>query len=155
MQKTTKVLLWITACMLVAYIGSAATTPSIPGWYQTLIKPSFNPPNWIFAPVWTTLFIMMGTAAGLIWDRAHKQSGIALVIFSLQLALNLLWSILFFGYHSPFLAFIEIIFLWLAILATILSFWKISKTAGILLLPYICWVSFAMFLNFIINRLNS
>ncbi|MFH2136458.1 MAG: TspO/MBR family protein [Patescibacteria group bacterium] len=138
-------------------IGSIFTTPSIQTWYANLLRPEFSPPNWIFAPVWTTLFALMGIAAFLVWKRGlgDKKVKIALWIFAGQLILNIFWSIIFFGLHSPGGAFLEIIFLWLAILATIISFAKISKPAAWLLLPYILWVSFAAYLNYAIWILNK
>jgi tryptophan-rich sensory protein len=131
--------------------------PAIEGWYATIIRPSFSPPNWIFAPVWTTLFALMGIAAFLVWKKreSNKNTRIALKIFSGQLALNTLWSILFFGLQSPEIAFIEIIILWLAIVATIIAFARISKSAAWLLSPYIAWVTFAAYLNYSIVILNS
>ena len=151
-----KLVISIAVCLLAGIIGSVFTTPSIPTWYAALNKPSFNPPNWIFGPVWTTLFILMGIAVNLIWREGveRKEVRIALSLFGIQLALNVLWSFLFFGFHSPLYAFMEIIILWSTILLTIIYFWWISKTAGLLLLPYILWVSFAAFLNFFIWRIN-
>ena len=156
MGKVTKIILCVFACLLVGLIGSLSTASAIPTWYQTLVKPAFNPPNWLFGPAWTLLYILMGISAALVWDKMGEKKEVpaGLIIFSVQLLLNCFWSIIFFGYHSPFYAFIEIIFLWLVIWATILYFWRISKTAAILLTPYICWVSFAMILNFSIYRLN-
>lgn len=141
---------------LAGVIGSIFTTPSIPTWYATLAKPELAPPNWIFAPVWTTLFVLMGIAAFLIWRKGltRKDVQIALGIFLGQLILNTLWSIIFFGFQSPGGAFIEIIFLWFAILTTIIVFARISKPAAWLLVPYILWVSFAGYLNYAIWTLN-
>ncbi len=137
-------------------IGSFFTTASIKSWYVGIAKPAFNPPNWIFGPVWTTLFALMGIAAFLIWKKGggRKDIKIALGIFIVQLALNTLWSIIFFGLHNPGAAFIELIFLWLAILTTIIAFAKISKAAAWLLAPYILWVTFAGYLNFAIWQLS-
>jgi len=132
-------------------VGSIFTTSAIPGWYATLQKPSFSPPNFLFAPVWTTLYILMGISLALILNKKNKT---AIIFFVVQLVLNSLWSILFFGLKSPKLAFVEIIFLWLAILITILKFFKISKLAGWLFVPYLLWVSFASFLNLTIVKLN-
>lgn len=160
---------------LAGIIGSVFTMPSIPGWYAGIIRPALNPPAWVFGPVWTTLFALMGIAAFLMWreydtltlsevegsevegsiTQRKRQIKIALGIFLGQLILNTLWSIIFFGLHSPGGAFIEIVFLWLAILATIIAFYKISKPAAWLLVPYILWVSFAGYLNFAIWILNS
>jgi tryptophan-rich sensory protein len=137
-------------------LGSIFTSSAIPTWYATLSRPALNPPNWVFAPVWTTLFVLMGIAAFLIWKQGLEKPKVreALKIFLGQLTLNVLWSFIFFGLHEPGWAFVEIIFLWLAILATILSFYKISKTAAYLLIPYIAWVSFASYLNLAIWQLN-
>lgn len=141
-------------CILIAQgagiLGSVATFSSAKTWYITdLIKPSFNPPSWVFGPVWTLLFFLMGIALYLVWNKKNN-----LFWFWVQLILNTLWSFLFFGLHSPWLAFYEIIFLWIAILVTIVKFWSYNKKAGVLLLPYLAWVSFASFLNFSIARLN-
>jgi tryptophan-rich sensory protein len=129
---------------------------SITDWYADLVKPKLAPPNWIFAPVWTILFVLMGVAAFLVWKKGldRKDVKIALGIFVGQLVLNTLWSIIFFGLRSPGSAFIEIIFLWVAILATIISFARISRPAAWLLVPYILWVGFASYLNFMIWMLN-
>lgn len=141
---------------LAGLVGSLFTTPSIAGWYSTLARPELAPPNWIFGPVWTTLFVLMGIAVFLVWKKGldRKDVKMALAIFIGQLILNTLWSIIFFGLHSPGLAFVEIIFLWLAILATIITFAKISKPAAWLLVPYIIWVSFAGYLNYLIWVIN-
>lgn len=137
-------------------IGSLFTTPSIPGWYASLAKPAFNPPSWVFAPVWTLLFLLMGVAVFLVWRKGTgiRQVRSALYVFAGQLVLNVLWSILFFGLHSPLAAFCEIIVLWLAICWTIVSFNRVSKAAAWLLMPYIFWVSFATLLNFSLMLLN-
>ena len=137
-------------------VGSIFTIPSISAWYATLVKPDLNPPAWIFAPVWILLFALMGIAAFLVWKNGTSRQDIkiALGIFIGQLALNTLWSIIFFGMHNPGLAFIEIIALWFAIVWLITVFYKISKLAAYLLLPYILWVSFAAYLNYAIWVLN-
>ncbi|OHA62098.1 MAG: TspO protein [Candidatus Wildermuthbacteria bacterium RIFCSPHIGHO2_12_FULL_45_9] len=143
-------------------IGSIFTAPAVQSsWYAEIVKPALNPPSWVFGPVWTTLFALMGIAAFLVWSSyakstKDKKKGIrvALILFGVQLVLNTLWSIIFFGLHSPGGALIEIVFLWLAILATIIAFAKISKPAAWLLVPYIAWVSFAMYLNYAIWALN-
>ena len=146
----------IVICQLAGVIGSFFTFPSISTWYAALEKPSFNPPNWIFSPVWITLFILMGVSLYLVWIQGTKTkyAKMALALFGIQLSLNILWSIIFFGLKSPFFAFIEIVILWVAILLTILKFSKISKTAAYLLIPYILWVSFAAVLNFSIWVIN-
>lgn len=155
-MKIFKLILSVVICLGAGAIGSLFTASSIPTWYTTIEKPFFNPPNWIFGPVWTLLFIMMGVALFLVWNKGwqNKKVKIAMLIFGIQFLLNILWSILFFGFLSPFYAFVEIIFLWLAILATIIYFYQISRPASWLLVPYIFWVSFASVLNFFIWRLN-
>ncbi len=147
----------IMICLFAGLIGSFFTSPAIPGWYATLAKPAFSPPNWIFAPVWTTLFVLMGISMYLVWNKGLQKRDvkISLFIFGIQLVLNVLWSVLFFGLRSPFYAFVEIIMLWVAIALTIQNFSRISRTAGLLLVPYILWVSFAAILNFHIWNLNS
>jgi tryptophan-rich sensory protein len=141
---------------LAGIVGSFFTVSSITTWYADIIRPTFSPPNWIFGPVWTTLFALMGIALFLVWQKglAQRDVKIAVALFSVQLILNVCWSIIFFGAHNPGGAFVEIIFLWLAILATIIAFFKISKLAGYLLVPYIAWVTFAAFLNYAIWTLN-
>lgn len=137
-------------------IGSLFTLPSIPTWYAGLTKPALAPPNWIFGPVWTTLFALMGVAAFLVWRKGIDRTDVkvALGIFLGQLVLNTLWSIIFFGFQNPGGAFIEIIFLWVAIIATIIACTKVSKPAAWLLVPYILWVSFAAYLNYSLWILN-
>ena len=137
-------------------IGSLFTTPSIPTWYASLAKPAFNPPSWVFAPVWTLLFLLMGVAVFLVWRKGinNRQARVALYVFAGQLVLNILWSVLFFGLHSPLAAFCEVVVLWLAICWTIISFNRVSKAAAWLLMPYIFWVSFATLLNFSLMILN-
>lgn len=134
-------------------IGSILTGPSVPVWYTGLQKPAFAPPNWLFAPVWITLFTLMGISLYLVWEKKENIK-VPLILFGIQLILNIVWSLLFFGLQSPFYALIEIIILWIAILLTIVSFYKVSKRAGILLLPYISWVSLATILNYYIWLLN-
>lgn len=135
--------------------GSIATFPSIPSWYALLAKPNVAPPNWVFGPVWTTLFVLMGIALYLVWNvPASTTRKKAFGIFGLQLLLNVLWSVIFFGLHSTLGASVEIIFLWLAIFWNIIVFYRLSRVAGYLLVPYILWVSFASYLTFSIWRLN-
>jgi benzodiazapine receptor len=144
---------WLVLCFSAAALGAIF----LPGeWYAALRKPSWNPPAWIFGPAWTTLYIMMAVAAWLVWRRGgcwaqRKPLG----LFLLQLVLNAAWTPLFFGWHKPGLAFAEIVMLWFAILATLLVFWKVHRGAGLLLLPYLAWVTFAAALNFTLWRLNS
>ena len=165
-----KLVIAIVVSEMAGVIGAFFTTPSIAGpstglglsWYAGIVKPAINPPAWVFGPVWTTLFVLMGISAWLIWRKLDsgseagmtKQIKIALGIFLGQLVLNTIWSIIFFGLHNPGGALIEIVFLWLAILATIIAFAKISRPAAWLLVPYILWVSFASYLNYSIWMLN-
>ena len=136
-------------CQIAGFLGSLFTTPAIPTWYATLRKPFFTPPNWIFSPVWISLFILMGISLFFVWRRqGHPQLKKALIFFFVQLILNVLWSLAFFGLRLPLLGLIDIILLWIAILLTIQKFLKVSKFAGVLLLPYLLWVSFAALLNF-------
>ncbi len=146
----------IIICLGAGLLGSLFTYGSIPTWYAGLVKPSFNPPNWLFAPVWTALYILMGIAAFLVWRRGLQTKGVkaALLAFLFQLVLNVAWSLIFFGWHAPFFAYLEIIVLWLAIVLTIIYFYRISRPAAWLLIPYLLWVSFASVLNFAIWRLN-
>lgn len=156
MQKILKIVLLVVLCVTVGYLSGIVTRESILTWYVTLNKPSFNPPNWVFAPVWTSLYIMMGVAAGLVWTKGSEEQTTkkALGFFAIQLGLNALWTYLFFGLHNPLLALIEIILLWLMIFETYNLFKKIHKTAGLLMLPYLVWVSFATILNVSIWWLN-
>lgn len=135
-------------------IGQFYTLPSITTWYATLVKPSFNPPNGIFAPVWTTLYILIGISFYLFWTKKAKNKTWGYVLFFAQLILNACWSIVFFGAHNTFGALIVIGLLWLSILLTIINFVKVSKIAGYILLPYLIWVSFAALLNFEVFILN-
>lgn len=151
-----KLVIAIAVCEFAGFIGSIFTSSSVGSWYATVIRPEFAPPNWVFAPVWTALFALMGIAAFLVWKNGlgQKRVRIALSIFGLQLALNVVWSLIFFGLRSPGYAFLEIIVLWLAILATMVSFYRVRKAAAYILLPYLLWVSFAVYLNYAIWQLN-
>ena len=151
-----KIIISISVCILVGVIGSLATQTTVDNWYVHLNKPFWSPPNWIFAPVWTILFIMMGIAAGLIWHKGfyHKWVKTAMYHFVFQLLLNAFWSILFFGFKQPFVALLNIIVLLILIALTIKWFRVVDKRAAILLVPYITWVLFATALNFEIWRLN-
>jgi len=142
-------------CQIAGFLGSLFTTPAIPTWYKTLNKPFFTPPNWIFSPVWISLFILMGISLFFVWRRSdHPQFKPALIFFFVQLILNILWSVAFFGLKSPLLGLMDIVLLWIAILFTILNLFKVSKFAGVLLIPYLLWVSFATLLNFSLWILN-
>jgi tryptophan-rich sensory protein len=143
------------ASFAAAAIGSLFTTPAIPGWYAGVAKPSWTPPGWLFGPVWSLLYLMMGVAAWLVWRRAgFAAAALPLALFGVQLALNALWSILFFGLQRPGLALVEIAALWAAILATTIAFFRRSAPAGFLMLPYLAWVAFAAALNASIWHLN-
>jgi tryptophan-rich sensory protein len=143
---------WLIICLGAGFFGSQFT----PGeWYASLEKPAWNPPSSIFAPVWTCLYILMALAVWLVWIQARHPGRIhAVAVFIMQLVLNGLWSYLFFGLNRPGMAFLEIIIMWGAILVTIVMFWKIRPLAGILLMPYLLWVSFASVLNHQLWRLN-
>ena len=143
-------------CFGAAALGSVATNPAIATWYAALNKPVFTPPNWLFGPAWTLLYCLMAVAAWLVWEKGwdKKEVRVALAVFAAQLAVNSLWSFLFFAWHAPWLAYIGILALWLLILLAILKFWKIDKIAAWLLVPYILWVSFASFLNLGVALLN-
>jgi translocator protein len=157
MQKTLKIFLAVAVCVTLGYLSGTVTRESINSWYPTLDKPVFNPPNWIFAPVWTLLYAMMGIAAGLVWTSNSDEKTVkkALGFFAVQFGLNALWSYLFFGLHNPLLALSEIILLWLMIWETYSLFKKIDRLAGFLLIPYLLWVSFAILLNASIWWLNK
>ena len=155
MKKTYKLIISLLIPQLAGGLGSVFTASSVKDWYLTLEKPALNPPAWVFGPVWTTLFLLMGYALYLIWtDESGKRKILAYLVFGIQMILNVIWSIIFFDLHSPGGALFEMIFLWLAILATIIAFAKISRPAAWLLAPYILWVSFAGYLNYSIWILN-
>jgi translocator protein len=147
---------FIAICGAVLLAGGAITAPAIPVWYAGLVKPSFNPPPWTFSVVWPILFLAMAIAGWQVWRGAggFGPARGALVLFAIQLTLNLLWSALFFGLKSPLAALAEIALLWLAIAATLVAFWRIDWLAGALFVPYLAWVSFAAVLNAAIWRLN-
>lgn len=151
-----KLIFFILIVEIVGSAGTIFTTPAISTWYATLNKPSFNPPNWLFGPVWTTLFLLMGVSLYLVWQqRKNKKAvGLPFAVFTIQLILNVLWLALFFGAHSPFLGFIDIILLIGAIGATMWQFAKVSKPSALLLVPYLAWTIFAAVLNFNILVLN-
>ena len=152
-----KLIASIIACQLAGVIGSVFTTPAIPTWYAALAKPAFTPPSWLFAPAWITLYLLMGISASLVWRVGldQKQVRTALILFLVQLVLNALWSVAFFGLQSPLGGIIVIVLLWAAILLTILKFFRISTAAAALLVPYIAWVTFAATLNAYIYVLNA
>jgi len=142
--------------LAVSFVIAACGALFMPGaWYEQLAKPIWNPPAWIFGPVWTVLYISIGVSGWLVWRRTGWVLNAAFLVFAVQLVLNGAWSWLFFGLHNTGLAFVDIMLLWLAILATLLLFWREDWQAGALLLPYFAWVSFAAVLNGTLWRLNS
>ena len=156
MKAIGKLICSVSVCLLTGFVGSFSTMDSVRTWYADLSKPSFNPPGWVFGVVWPILYVMMGIAAFLIWSKGvgSRQTRVALGLFMFQLVLNGLWTPIFFGLHMMALALAEIILLWVAILATILAFRRISKPAAYILIPYILWVSFATVLNAALWHLN-
>ncbi|MGB9200662.1 TspO/MBR family protein [Methanobacterium sp.] len=142
--------------LIIGYLGSIVTLPQISTWYSTLSKPWWSPPNWLFGPIWTTLYVLMGIALFLVWREGihRKDVRFAILIFGVQLVLSLVWSVVFFSLHALFGSFVIVMLLWLAILANIIAFLIISKWAGLLLVPYIIWVSIASYLNYSVYLLN-
>ena len=157
MSNILKLIISIALPLLIGFSSSYFTITGVGSWYQTIQRPSWNPPNWVFGPVWTTLYIMMGIALFMVWksDENYSLKRIAILLFSIQLIFNFFWSFIFFNQQRPGVAFGEIILLWIFILITIFVFAKVNKTAAWLLVPYISWVSFAAILNYSIWRLNS
>ncbi len=156
LNNTFKLIIAVGVSELAGIIGSVFTVSAIPNWYAGLMKPVLNPPSWVFGPTWTTLYALMGVAAFLIWKTGWEKREVrmALGAFGIQLFLNAVWSVIFFGLHSPGWALVDIAALWLAIVWTMIVFYKISKPAAYLLIPYILWVSFASYLNYAIWTLN-
>lgn len=157
MSNITKLILSIVICQLAGIIGSFFTADSIASWYVTLNKPSFNPPNWIFGPVWITLYLLMGISMFLIWREGLKNKNVkdAFTIFIVQLVINASWSIVFFGVQSLVGGLAVIIILDILVIICIKKFMKISKLAGFLLIPYLLWILFATILNYFIFKLNQ
>lgn len=155
-SKIVPLIVCIAITELAGVLGSVSMGSSLTTWYVDIVKSPLNPPNWVFGPVWTTLFLLMGIALYVVWmERSDmRRRRRAVTIFSVQLVLNIMWSMLFFGLQNPVAAFIEIIALWCAILATIVSFYKVKHLAAWLLIPYILWVSFASYLNFYVAAFN-
>ncbi|MGF7118660.1 TspO/MBR family protein [Methanobacterium oryzae] len=151
-----KLVISILIPLIVGFTSSFATLGSIPGFFDVLNKPAWTPPAWAFGPIWTTLYILMGIALFLIWRKGLERQDvkIAIGVFGVQLILNFFWTIIFFGFRSLFGGLIEIMFLWIAILVNIILFYRISKAAGILLVPYIVWVTIASYLNYTVYLLN-
>jgi benzodiazapine receptor len=141
--------------LLIGGVSGIATSGEINGWYQNLNKPSFNPPNWVFGPVWTLLYLLMGVSLYLIWILpASKEKNKAIVVFFVQMTLNFFWSFLFFKFKLMGWAFVEIVILWVLIIWTISLFYKLKKSAGLINIPYLLWVTFASFLNLAYFLLN-
>jgi tryptophan-rich sensory protein len=157
MNKIIKLLLAILVCEAIGVLGSFFTITEITTWYAGLNKPFFSPPNWVFGPVWTTLYALMGISIYLIWQVKLKKQikNNLILLFFLQLFLNFLWSVIFFGAHLPFLAFGEIMLLWITILLLIVKFYRYSRAASFLFIPYLFWVSFASLLNLFVAMLNK
>lgn len=154
-MKVLSLIISIAICQLAGIVGSIFTFSAIPNWYTNLRKPSFNPPNWIFGPVWLTLYTMMGVSLYLVWQRrAVANVWPAIIFFLIHLGVNALWSVVFFGQKNISGALIIIVVLWLMIVGSIFLFWQIDKTAAYLLIPYLFWVSFASALNYSIGKLN-
>ena len=155
-NKIIKLVLSVLTCQLAGIIGGIFTSQSVKTWYQTINKPDFTPPSWIFGPVWVLLYLLMGIALFLIWDLKIKTHGrgMALILFFVQLGLNTLWSFLFFYLHNPLLGLIGIIILLFFIVLTTWAFFRLNPWAGYLMIPYLLWVSFATVLNYSIWTLN-
>lgn len=151
-----KLVVSIILCNLAGFLGTFATQTGPGSWYDLLVKPPFNPPSFVFAPVWTTLFVLMGIALYLVWMEGTSRPEVrtALGVFGVQLVLNVLWSYAFFAFRSPLLGLIDIVLLWAAIAATIVLFFRINRTAAYLLVPYLLWVTFATVLTYSILLLN-
>lgn len=156
-KKIICLVLAIGICLLAGYVGSMYTTPSIPTWYAGLQKPELTPPSWVFAPVWTALYILMGFSLYLIWQSGitKKEVQLGLVLFVLQLVLNIGWSYLFFGWHEIIIAFMCLLSLWAILLCTITQVSRFSLIGAALLIPYLLWTSFAAYLNYAIMVLNT
>jgi len=156
MSSILKLIISIALCFFVAFLGSWTTFQSVQTWYMTINKPSFNPPSWLFGPVWSVLYTLMAIAFWLVWkNRDLPSKSFAMQLFLIQLVLNLLWSFLFFYFKLPFWAFLEIILMWTTILFTIIYFYKINPWAAYIMIPYLLWVGFATILNGSIWILNS
>ncbi len=147
---------FILLCLAAGWIGSIFTGSSVDTWYQTLQKPPWNPPEWVFGPVWTVLYVLMGIAAWLVWrEYGFTGAPVAMGLFLTQLALNILWSGIFFGLREPGWAAVEILFLWAAVLGTMVLFGRLNRAAGWLFAPYLAWVTYATTINFAVWWLNK
>jgi tryptophan-rich sensory protein len=156
MKTWLKIIIAIIICEAAGLIGAIFTTPNIASWYATLDKPVFSPPNWLFGPVWTTLYFLMGIAVALIWQKGLKEQKVkkSFIFFWVHLFFNAIWSIIFFGWHQIFWAFCDIIIIWLMILILLIMFGRLKKSAAYLLIPFFIWVSLASVLNFALWWLN-
>ena len=143
---------FVGVCFFAAFLGARATMDAVATWYPTLVKPNWNPPTWLFGPAWTLLYLLMAVAAWLVWRQAGWN--VALLVFGVQLALNVAWSFCFFAQRSPLAGLVDILLLWAAIAVTLVLFWRVDRVAGWLFVPYLGWVTFATALNFSIWRLN-
>lgn len=157
MNNVLRLIISIVIPLIIGGLSGFFTATGVDSWYQTIEKPSWNPPNWIFGPVWTALYVMMGISLYLVWksDASLMNKKKAITLFAVQLILNFFWSLIFFTMQSPGWALVEIVILWLFILLTIFAFARISKAAAWLLVPYISWVSFASILTYTIWQLNN
>jgi len=155
-KKLFRISIAVAICLVIGCLSAIATQSSINTWYVALNKPSFTPPNWVFGPVWTFLYILMGIAAGIVWSKGfyHKWVKTALYHFGFQLLLNAAWSMFFFGLKNPFIALLDIIALFILLLFTIRQFQIVNTVAAYLLIPYVTWIAFAAALNFGIWQLN-
>jgi benzodiazapine receptor len=151
-----KLVVSILACQAAGVIGGLATAPNVETWYAYVEKPTFTPPDWVFSPVWISLYLLMGVSGYLVWRKGLDKSGVrrAMAVYVVQLILNPVWSFAFFGLHSPLAGLVVIVILWFSIILTIFYFSKVSRAAAFLLVPYVLWVSFATVLNFSIFVLN-
>ncbi len=151
-----KLIISILIVFLAGAVGTVFTLSEITTWYAALAKPSLTPPNWAFGPVWSTLYVLMGIALFLVWREGleRKEVKVAILIFAVQLAINVMWSLVFFGGHNIFGGLVLIVILWIAILINIIVFYRISKAAGLILIPYLIWVSIATYLNYSVFILN-
>jgi tryptophan-rich sensory protein len=155
-KKIINIIVWVIICLAVSILGGLFSKDSLYDWYNELEKPEFTPPDWAFGVVWPVLYILMGISASIVWQQGihRKEVKTAVIIFFVQLFLNLLWTPIFFGLHLIGLALVEITFLWCAIFLTIVAFWKVKRLAALLLIPYILWVTFAVVLNASLFKLN-
>jgi benzodiazapine receptor len=154
-HQSAALVLCVGVCFAAAAVGAMFTSPNVPGWYANLDKPSWTPPSWVFGPVWSLLYLLMGISLWQVWRKTgFRAAAMPLTLFGIQLVLNMAWSGLFFGLRSPGAALVEIVLLWCAILATMIAFRRRSALAGWLMLPYLAWVSFAAALNLAIWNLN-